>query len=303
MPRQRRKAPRRNRRKRRPRAVTLSTRQARTKKYDSRIEKVIARVARQEDQKAKDKLIYRQYLFGSYDMDLNTWASQTRIDFDGEVAPLCQIQLMDGATMVTQVPSVNNLQTPSTYINPGVNVIGAATVHDGFRRGHVISIHGITLDLRATLPLLASVGTPRYEHATLYWKLCAVMYEGSDLVDAKPTAEACGRMVPLFGFSSKLDQDQFNLLKDIKVKTFAEGKMRLRCSTLSTDLKRMRRYIDLSAKPQKVFYTVAEQNGRRVERWKPFLVLRSDIPVGQQFQDYHPRVNACTKIHYTDTPN
>lgn len=301
MPRRYKRATRRGRKKgsTRGRILKLSTRQARTKAYDSRIEKVIARVANQEIQKDKAKLIYRQFLFGPFDPLTNIWASSTRIDFAGIVAPMAQIQKLDQATQVKVAPAANPYQTPSTWVDPGTNLIGPMVAMDGFRRANWIHIHGISFEVRASVRALSAVASPLYDSCTLYYRILAVQFEDSDDAAEAPTPFECGPMVPQFGKSVKLDLTQYEQTKDVKRKVLMSGKLTLRTSTLNSDVKFHKRYVSLK-RSLKIEYDSLDQNGQRIMRWKPFLCLRSDIPAGVGYQDYQPYVNVVTKLHYTD---
>ena len=75
----------RKRRKRRggSKKVTLSKRQARTKAYDSIIEKVIVRVHKQERAKEMRLLTKRVYWFGTYDLNTNIFGASMPVTWGG----------------------------------------------------------------------------------------------------------------------------------------------------------------------------------------------------------------------------
>lgn len=284
---------------RKGKVVKISNRQAKTHAYDSKIEKIIARVARKEDMKHIQKLEFRQYLFGPYDIATNIYAAATRVHYVGFVQALARVQKLDNATAFTVPAAAQPFQTPATYIPPGTNVIAPVNGRDGFRIGDWISIYGIQLQIRCFTNLIQSLNLPRYENAYLYWKLCAVHYDGSDLPNALPQAHECLKL-PRFGYSSKLDtaiaQDDMKL----HIKTFASGKIKMRMGTGSANVEFRNHYVSLAKNPLKVEYNPLSQSGESVERWKPFLVLRSNIPDTQGTTVYQPAVNVCTRIFYTD---
>lgn len=292
---------RKGRRGRKRRVVTLSNRQASTKAYDSRIEKVIARVARQEDNKQKEKLVYRQYLFGPYDMSTNIFASSTRVSFTGHITPLATIQKVDNATAFKVLPVPNPYQTPATYIDPGTNVIANVLSYDGFRRGNWVTIHGISVGFQGKLPAVGAAAAPLFEHANLYLQICLMQWDGSDAIAATPHPDACGNMVPLFGYTPKTDLVIVDKAKPFKRRTLWKTHLKFRVDAYDTDLKRFNHYIDLSKNPVKIQYKDFDQNGQEIERWKPFLVARSDIPDFVAYQPYMPDMNMVVKLHYTDT--
>lgn len=240
-------------------------------------------------------------MFGPYSAITNIFTSGTFVSFDGLVQALARIQKLDNSTATAVFPSAQPYQTPATWVTPGANVIAPVTGRDGFRVGDWIKIHGISFTMRVRSSILAPVPTPIYEHAHVYWKICAVMYDGSELTDSAPLADEC-LTLPRFGFSRKLDTGLVQLSDQKKVKTIASGKVKMRLSTYNANVTWVNRYIDLSARPLKVEYSPLSQNGATVERWKPFLVLRSSIPHAptSTYQIYQPTVNVVTKLHYTD---
>lgn len=279
----------------------MSTRQASTKKYDSRIEKVIARVARQEISKNIEKLIYRQYLFGPYSMTTNVFGGGKLVDYSGVVCPLAQIQVVDNKTIPTVIPVNNPNQNPQTWQAPGVNVIAAQQEYDGFRRGSWVNIHGVHVEIRAAVSALSAVAAPLYDSVQLRYKIILAQWEGSDLSDARPDLEDTKTMVKRFGFSSKLDLAAYEESKDFKLRTLHKGLIMMRCNTLNSDVKFHSKYVDLSKRPIKIEYNEGDQSGRRIVRWKPFIVFQSDVPAGAGYDVYKPLVHCCTKLYYTDT--
>lgn len=279
----------------------MSQHQAKTKALDSQMERVIARVARQEDMKLKQRLIFRQYLFGSYSRVTNVFAPGRKIDFAGAVVPLAQIQMQDNATVPTQIPVPNPNQHPSTWIHPGVNVISALRSYDGFRRGMWISIQGLSIEIRSKVAALAAVASPLFDTCSLKYRVILAMWEGSDITDARPDMDDLGSYIKRFGFSTKLNITAFEEIKDFKVKTLFKGKLVMRCNTVNSDVKFRSHYVDFSKKPVKIQFYDGDQNGRRVTRWKPFIVFQSDIPAGSAYDDYKPEIHCCTKLYYTDT--
>lgn len=200
--------------------------------------------------------------------------------------------------MPAVVPLANPLQNPSTWVSPGVNLIGAARALDGFRTGTNIRIHAVSLDLRAQLEMIAAT-SPTFGFVEVKWKMFATMYDGSDVTDAKPELENLGNLISRFGYSTKLDLLEFEYQKDFKIKHLAHGSLRFRTSTTDTQTKFQSRYIKLK-KSLRVEYEAAEQNGRRIMRWKPFIAIQSNIPIASAAL-YKPTLHACTKVYYTNS--
>lgn len=274
-----------------------------SKAYDSRIEKVIARVSRQEIQKGMEKLVYRQYLFGTYNMTTNAFQYPgTRVSYSGLIQPLARIQMMDNAVTNAPVvvpPSAQPYQTPPTYVNPGTQLIAKKGSLDGFRVGSWIKVHGISLQIRVIQEQLDLAPLiPAYEAATLYWTLKSCWYPGSDLPNAAPSAdEMCA--VPRFGYNSKLDTVEATEEFQLRKRNHANGKIKLNISQFKTNEAFIFRYVDLSDKPLLIQYADADQVGAEVIRFKPFLTLRSNIPNAAANSIYMPMIWANTKVHYT----
>lgn len=284
---------------RKRKVLTLSNRQASTKAYDSRIEKVMARVARQEDKKNQIRLQYRQYLFGPYNMATNVFTGSTPVHYTGVIQALARIQKLDNSTAVAQVPIAQPFQTPATFVNPGANVIAPVTPRDGFRIGELIRVHGISFNMRVWAKYLYPpiAPGPTYESCMVYWKIVACVYEGSEFANSAPTPEEM-LSIPRFGYSAQLDSEADLQSSMMRKKTLMQGKVRMSLSETRADVKFVNRYLDLSAKPLKIEYLLADQIGCEVLKWKPFLVIRSDIP--DALPIYQPGVQCCVKLHYTD---
>lgn len=279
--------------------VRITNKQARTKKYDSKIEKIIARVARQEDEKHIIKLIYRQYILGAYAITTNVFLAGTKIDFEGLIAPIAQIQLIDNVTMPTVIPAVNALQFPSTWQNPGVNVIASNKPYDGFRRGTTIYLHALNIDLRVKIAMIGAI-TPLFENSTLKYKVILAQYFDSDLSDSVPDIDEVKHMFRLFGKSTKLDDAEYKDSKDFKIRTLFTGSINTRLSLDKTSVKFKSHYIKFQRKIM-IEYLDGDQSGRRIIRWKPFIVFESQIPTGAGYDIYKPEVHCCTKLYYSDT--
>lgn len=274
--------------------LRISNKQARTRALDSKVEKIMARVA--EDQISKNKVIvlYRQYLFGPYDYTTNTFTSSTAVDWIGHVQALARIQKMDNATMPIAVPAAQPYQTPATWRSPGQALIAPTRAIHGFRVGNIIKITGIRFGLRVTTQA-ASTQTAGFETCNLRWKIVACRWEDSHLPNAEPLIDQVLTM-PMFGYNRALDDDE---TRDMKTRVLGSGKIKMRYSNNHPNVAFINRYLDLRSKPLKVEYNPLDQNGAEVLQWKPFLVIRSDVPVLANTQ-LKPRINAFTTVRYDD---
>ena len=250
--------------------------------------------------KLKERLIYRQFLFGPYAPTTNVFTGGKLVDYSGAVCPLAQIQLQDQATQVTIVPANNPNQNPQTWKTPGVNTIAPIRSYDGFRRGQWISMTGMSIEIRSAITALSAVAAPLYDSAQLHYRVFMAMWPDSDLTDARPDLEDLGQFVHRFGHTKKLDLVEFEETKNFKIRYLFKGELNMRCNTLNSDVKFRRHYITFP-KPLKVEYLAAEQNGRRIVRWKPFIAFQSDIPAGAGYDAYKPLIHCVTKLHYYDT--
>lgn len=281
----------------------------RDKKINTIVEKRMQEIAIKEHDRNTEKLIYRQYLWGAYNMDTNAFNAGSPLDFTGMITALAAIQKLDNATAPAVPPMANPYQTPSTQIPPGVNVIGPIYGKDGFRVSSNISIVAISMELDIRQPRIVQDSNlvpplaefaPDYSYCDVHWSIIGAEWDGSEAVGAVPDArEVCS--IPLFGYSSKLDKEytQTDLGGDLKKKTIAKGKVRMKISVGSTSTKMVKRYIKFK-RPIRYTYTDADQNGQQVIGQKLFLVVRSTIPSGVPHQVYRPLIRAVTKVFYID---
>lgn len=275
-------------------------------KINTIIEKKMQQIALDEASKLVQKLIFRKFLFGTYDPYTNAAQLGSPIDWNGQNTPLCNIQKVDNATMLT-VPPVNvpTTDTPSTWTNPGSNLIGNLTGYDGFRRGNIIKVHGIGLHFKvamASVPFDKTETFARPDNVVLYWNITRTMYEGQELAEVRPSPKDCLN-IPIFGFSKRLDYaaSYVSLPSEIRRQVVASGKIKMRTSTTSAYTIDKKVYIDLSNKPFTVQYHHADQNGTVIEGMKPMFNVRSNVCDIPEYDDYRPRLRACIKTYYTDT--
>lgn len=238
-------------------------------------------------------------MFGAYTLATNEFTGGTPLNYTGVIQALARVQKLDIATAPAVAPAPQTYQNPTTWVTPGPNVLSPLNGCDGFRMGSWIKMHGISLSLRLKQARVA-MAAPLHESTYVYWKLCATIYDGSDAINAKPDPEDL-LSLPRFGYSQKIDTGNAVLTLERKIKTFASGKVKLPVSTLKTNVAFVNKYVDLSQSNFKVEYNDSDQNGAEVMRWKPFLVIRCNIPDNAPNVVYQPLCHAVTKIHYVDS--
>lgn len=270
------------------------------RKINTAAEVAAQRIARAEIAKQDVNLLYRQYLFGAYNMTTNAWTLGTRISFEGISTPLSAIQKIDAVSSVKILPAANANQTPATWINPGTNVVAMVNPMDGFRQANEIKVHGVTFGVRAWLPQLTAIQDPVFEHSVLHWRVSSANYHDMELVASLPSPE---QLMPMkrFGYTAKLDAAELSESQNFKSKILGQGTIRLRHSTLAADVKLRQYYLNLRDSPVRVRYDPLDQNGQEVTSNKLFLTLRSSVSTGAGFVYQQPIVNCFAKVHYVDT--
>jgi len=274
-------------------------------KINTAAEFAAKRIAQNEILKAQDKLVYRQYLFGAFTEATGTFSTGTAISWSGLVAPIAQIQKVDAVSLVKVIVTANPLQTPSTWLDPGTNVVAPSVALDGFRRNTTVQVYGISIGIRAFCQRIEPdevAGFVEYPLVTVFWKLCYCNYDGMDAIANKPAANRLLQMPRSvsFGYSNRLDRTAEHLTLRIKTSTIAEGKFNLSRNRNRASVRSLNRYISLKDKNLVIRYKDLDQNGQTVERNKPFLVIRTSTPDGAAYIESTPLINAYTKLHYTD---
>lgn len=283
--------------------VTLSSRQARTKKYDSRIEVVIARVARQEIQRGEIRLLKRMYLFTNYDATTNAFANNgKRIDWTGQVVPVSRVAQADIEFVSTASPA--DLPETAMIDESDVSALGVGRgtydlPSDGFRVKDKIRVKGFSLKIRCFRHILAAGSDPSFDNSILHWRLVHVRSE-KFVTDPlyEPYAEELLPIRP-WGYSAKLDPSEANVSANMKYRVLMKGSIKLKPSLLNCHQTNRSRYWS-PKKPLLLQYEPDDQTGEKPMKGALFLVFRSNIPDGEPYEIYHPWVQAVCKLNYTD---
>lgn len=90
--RKRRRFRRRTKRTKKKKTLRLSLRDAKSKKINNASEKIIATVCQRLIKEKHPPLIFRKYIFGLFDVNLNEWQNGTRLDWSGNSHHPFQIQ-------------------------------------------------------------------------------------------------------------------------------------------------------------------------------------------------------------------
>lgn len=298
--------PRRRRRRAKAKVLRLTSRQARTKKYDSVVERVCARVARIEIQKNEVRLISRKHILGTYDRQLFLWTNPTPIDVRGVVIPMSRIPL----TNVTMQAAIPALDIPETMENESLANTGLAmgiltqTAH-GYRSKDFIRVSGFSLFLRAFVERRVEATVPAMEYSELRWRLVSV--RSTDAQDGpigptpgwKPDPWEVLIWPRPDGYSAKLDHQDAQLTDDLKTKILCRGRVKFQYRLDKSDYHISTKYCTFK-KPILIQYRPGDQSGGFHESSQLFLVFRSNVSSDQSVQNYRPRVCGVTKLHYKD---
>lgn len=286
--------------------LRLTKRQARTKALDSKIERVIAKVADMRIQRAQIRLIKRNFIFSQYDPLTNFHIGGQKITWDGSVIPLSRIPLVD----VETVPAQIGTDIPETELNEsqagqgvggdiGLSHGGPDAAAHGYRTGDQIKVSAFSINLRAWIPKLedGDVGN-NYDNTLVYWSLVSVREESVTHVSSwEPQAK---EVMPIrsWGYSSLLDLREASESNNMKYRTFAKGTVCLRPSTARCSQVNTKKYVAFK-KPLLLGYQPGDQTGMYPTKAALFLVLRSNMPTA--FVNEQATVSAVTKLYYVNT--
>lgn len=282
---------------------------------DSRINTTIERrmkeIAINEHNKLVPKLIFRQFLMGTYNQGTNIFGQGSRIDWQGQVMTLVQIQKIDNATAVAIPAAPNVQQTPASYQAVGGNLIAPIFPSDGWRDAMFIRVHGVSLDINIEQPRVLDVHqaaadstpvlVPTYSYIDVWFSVLTTYYHDSDLIAAKPDAEQI-LQVPIYGFNSRLDSILAldDLGKELKTRVLWKKKVRMRISLAKTNITDRKYFLNFKKRPIKIQYHELDQAGQAVIGPKLFFVVRSTCPSAVAYDRYKPRVRLVAKTFYTN---
>lgn len=288
-------------------------RDAKTRGTNSLVEKAVKIIAKREAEKLiAPNFIFRRGVWGDYDRDLNRWGLGTPVDMDGLIVHMCQIPLVDDATMPTVIPTADpNLRpTIPNYVR-GPNVIAPAVPRDGFRSDSSIEIKSLGAQLRFYLDPLFFVppagGPPELtdheqEAVNIEYRFLAVSEDNMESLGYAPTID---QVLPWhgLGYSSRLDVDIRDTTAVFKSRTLAKGRFRLTYKNYGLQEK----YISVFAKCNYRYeYStltdgVVDMNGQRVTGpHKIFLALRADTTAASPAR-HKVHVSGFIKCSYRDS--
>lgn len=250
--------------------------------------------------------IFRRYYFARYNMDTNEMTWRDQVNWTGFVVAIGQIPKLDNVTQ-TVATSVPQQQDPSMVpslpqYNFGTNVIGPVD-SEQFRIGPKIQIKNISVSLRLHSP---AVVTQRQNDGTIYnllpFEHCfvkwAVVLTETDLQSGiawEPTADRCVAMKK-FGFSSRLDVAESQQITHQKYKTLMSGTLKVNFNQYKAN-EVCKEYFRTVNFP--IEYQAQDLYGQQVTgRYKPFFVVRSNLPAVGNFTNFCPYIAACIKLGF-----
>jgi len=263
-------------------------RDARTRGVNSAAELAVQIIAKKEAKKLMaPNLLFRRTILGDYDRATNVFSVGTAMDMDGVCIAVAQIPSWDIQTMATTVPLADpNLRPPTPVYDRGTNVLAAGVGQDGYRNSSKITIFNMGCELRFTLAGFGGAAPPRREDVTVRYAIMGISSPDAFALGWQPAVSDAMPYKGL-GYSSRLDEQVADEINDTRRKIFKQGKITLKYSELYSK-ERFRSlfwsgklpYAYQSAQPAPSL-TTYDQNGQRVvSKWKVFLIVRSDTPVG-----------------------
>lgn len=252
-------------------------REARTSRVDSAAELAVKLIAKREAAKLlPPNKLFRRYYFCDYDGGLNTWTNPTALDLNGLVVHICQIPLIDNATMITQPPVSDPDMRPNVpnYLR-GTNVLAPMFDQIKYRSNSMITIKNINVGLRFYLQELG-VATPERPFIDVEYAVVSTSNTAQYGLTWSPPID---QILPYkqWGYSSRLDRIDRDNSALFKWRTLAKGRVRLGWSDFNVREKRRSMFIKCNIPYE---YDPMDQNGQQVTGVnKIFLVIRSDTPL------------------------
>lgn len=291
---------------RKGKTLKISTKQARTKAYDSKIEKLIARVAKQEINKGKVILVHRRTRFGTYSPITNEFIPTTLLDYTGITSYMTQIPKTN-IDFVTTAHQTDRIETQIDEEAIAFPMKGSGTgqltqLKQGYRSGDQIRVTGILVKFRVT-----TMPTPdapaMFNKATIYWGVSQFKIELSNVGTQQIPLLHTRKLLPInpWNYERRIDVTGNQSVESGNTRVHARGQFNIPISTHNIYNKFYKRYIKLK-RPVTISWTAADQAGLpdNVLDNLFYVTLRSDIPDDSAYDDYKPYVVATTSVYYED---
>lgn len=288
-------------------------RDAKTPGTNSLAELAVKIIAKKEALKLlPPNLVFRSYLFATYDRDTNRMGAQAKIGWRGRTTILPRIPVRDNEPYnVLPVNGQHNIQTPvadNSVINKFlVSSYGGhvgfpfRSGRDMFRAGTKIIIKNVQVGIRVTLDPTYEV--PQiYEHAFVKWAVVVTQSPGQSAAGAHPIPATVLKM-RIFGYSSRLDEGIAQNTTHTKYRTLMKGTLKVNYRNDHVD-ENQKTYFAKCNVP--IEYGINDAVGeQQIGANAMYLVIRSNIPDPNQEThpdepDYRPGVGAYFKLGYVD---
>jgi len=281
--------------------VTLSRRQARTKKYDSVLERVAARVARLEIKKTKVLLTKRVYWFGQYAMNQNLFSNSMAIGWGGQITELSNIQKTD-IEIIANAPQGDNalsLMVNENLDQDGVGQGQITKLMDGRRSSDKVRCSSISVGIRVDVEGIPHEDVPEiYDGVWLHYGVYSLRHPNNAIPGEAGWPQPAELMpLPRFGYEPTLDAQDANDTATFKKRTIIRGKVFMPYRKDRCQVKFVSKHKKWTELLQ---YDPLEQNGQNCLKSKLFLVVRSDVANHLDHNDYRPSIIAYTKLRYYD---
>lgn len=302
----------------RKKKLSLSLRQARSRKIDNRSERIIVavskRIAKAEVRKQHPSLIFRKYIWGNFDADQNLFTGGLAIDWTGDAHHVCQIPIIDMASV--QVGAPGPLVLDPDFVMPqenqtlqfnrpfGVNTVAPRFSLDGVRLGYKIKLRSFELEIRAKVERFTA-GIMLRESSIVKWALVAVNNDASALQAATFPTDRLLRMRTM-GYTGKIDKVSLEKTSKLRHRTLGHGSFKMRVSTLHPNILFKKWRVNLKnrlyeyASDDPLGGRGMSQFGQKVINSKIYLVIRGSLPNDAAFNPYRPTCIAAYKVRYTN---
>lgn len=280
----------------------MTSTQASSRKYDSLVEKVAARVAQQEIRKNEIRLISREYLFGTYDKTNYAWSGGLPLDVQGSVVPMSRIPMVSfppnpNTGGISDIPETEDNEANVPY--GLVYNIPEMTRH-GFRISDFVRVNGFSLELRGVVNKRVEATVPLLDSSYVAWRLCLVTSDDVHGPAWEPSSREIQPQPHFMGFAPKLDHAESQTTDGVRTRVLCEGRMNFTYSVIKSDVKTKSWYTEFK-NPVLIQYKPGDLGGQHHEGGALFLSLRSDVPSTQAYNQYRPMLFAVSKLYYKDT--
>lgn len=308
----RRKRRRFRRKKGKKKTLRLSLRQARSKKINNRSEKIITTVVARLIKEKHPPLIFRRYIFGLFNVNLNEWGPGTPLSWSGNSHhpfQICQTDMSSnvqkGVIVDPDFPLPQENQATQFGRPAGVNFVSPQFRLMGTRIGSKILLHNLRFSLRLVLAPIEEA----LEFTTVFVKWAFVYFhDTASRLQATELIAEQGMVMPRWGYSAKVDlAEREKTSNTCHLRVIKTGGTVLKYSqdyrtekfiNVSINLKnKVYEYGALDPKVDQTGGPYDSQYGQNVIGPKGFLIFRASCPDSCDAA-YKPLMHCVYKVNY-----